>query len=320
MPFAEIGRDIQKAVNHLRNGEIIGLPTETVYGLAANALDVAAVLRIFETKQRPHFDPLICHVSSLDRIPQWVSEFPDVLMELARMFTPGPLTLLLPKRSLIPDLVTSGLDRAAFRVPAHPVAQAVLEQLDFPVAAPSANPFGYVSPTTAQHVAAQLGNTIPFILDGGPCAVGLESTIVGLEDGKVTVYRLGGVSIEAIESVVGQLQLQINQSSNPKAPGQLKSHYAPRKRLILNQLSDLSKSISTQRKQAFIGFDSYTDLLPREHQFLLSENGSMQQAAQRLFDLLRTLDQSDFDEILAIPVPEQDLGRAINDRLRRAAS
>jgi L-threonylcarbamoyladenylate synthase len=298
----------------------VAIPTETVYGLAANALDAAAVLQIFEAKQRPHFDPLICHVRSVGAISAWVAEFPAPLRALAEAFMPGPLTLLLPKSALISDLVTSGLDRVAVRVPAHPVAQAVLELLDFPVAAPSANPFGYVSPTTAQHVMDQLAGKLPYILDGGACLVGIESTIVGMEADQVTVYRLGGLSIESIEAVVGEVNVQVNHSSNPKAPGQLKSHYAPRKPLILCDLDQINVLVRPELRQALIGFDAYSDALPLASQHLLSPARDMGEAAQQLFHLLRVLDGMDIDQIIAVRLPNEGLGRAMNDRLKRAAA
>jgi L-threonylcarbamoyladenylate synthase len=317
----KISNDTETAVDLLRSGQLVALPTETVYGLAANALDEAAVLAIFEAKQRPHFDPLICHVRSVSAIDEWVSDFPEVLRVLADAFMPGPLTLLLPKRQIIPDLVTSGLDRVAIRVPAHPVALEVLAQLSFPLAAPSANPFGYVSPTTAQHVFDQLGGKLPFILDGGSCAVGLESTIVGLENEQVTIYRLGGLSIESIEAVLGtSVSVQLNQSSNPHAPGQLKSHYAPRKPLILCPLDQIGPYIDPLKSQGVIVFDRYISGVSHEHQFVLSKDADLREAAQNLFRAIRLLDMGDFDEILATSVPDHDLGKAINDRLRRAAS
>ena len=183
--MAEVGVDIERAAAFLSKGQLVAIPTETVYGLAGNALDVKAVSSIFETKNRPSFDPLILHVASLEQISPFVSEFPEKLKRLAEAFWPGPLTVLLARKASVPDLVTSGLDRVAVRVPNHPLTLALLVQLDFPLAAPSANPFGYISPTQAGHVDAQLGTQIPYILDGGVCAVGLESTIVGMEGEQV---------------------------------------------------------------------------------------------------------------------------------------
>jgi L-threonylcarbamoyladenylate synthase len=207
--MAEIGRDIEKAKSLLMQGDLVAIPTETVYGLAGNALDPEAVALIFETKNRPSFDPLILHTSSIGRVEDFVSSFPEKLKILAESFWPGPLTLLLPRKSVVPDLVTSGLDRVAVRVPKHPLTLALLESLDFPLAAPSANPFGYISPTRPEHVEAQLGEKIPYILDGEACDVGLESTIVGLEEDEIVIYRLGGLEISAIEKLVGRSKSKI---------------------------------------------------------------------------------------------------------------
>ncbi len=316
---AIIGTDLVAAARWLRQGQCIGFPTETVYGLAANALDANAVVRIFETKKRPAFDPLIVHLPNLDAVPTYAAEFPDALRALAERYWPGPLTLLLPKRAIVPDLVTSGLPRVALRVPAHPMARNLLQMLDFPLAAPSANPFGYISPTTAQHVADQLGDQIPYILDGGPCQVGVESTIVGWEDDQVTIYRLGGMSIEEIEAVSGAVTIALNQSSNPAAPGMLKSHYAPRKPLLLGRVG-VDLTVYQDRKIGVIAFEKAYEHPAIAQQIVLAPDGSTSTAAQHLFAALRTLDQSDVDIILAETLPDAGLGRAINDRLRRAAA
>lgn len=297
----------------------MAIPTETVYGLAANALDPAAVVKIFEIKNRPAFDPLIVHVPGVEAVEQYAEEMPAPLRALAERFWPGPLTLLLPKRELIPDLVTSGLPRVALRAPAHPLAQALLRQLPFPLAAPSANPFGYISPTTARHVHDQLQGKIPYILDGGPCRIGLESTITGIEDGQVTVYRVGGLAIEAIEEVAGPVRIMLNQSSNPAAPGMLKSHYAPRKLLILGDIAENMHHYS-YKKVGILAFREKRPLPAGAIEIVLSETGDLAEAAQNLFGALRMLDQSAAEAILAETVPEEGLGRAINDRLRRAAA
>lgn len=316
-----MGTDFHVAASYLSSGNLVAIPTETVYGLAGNALDPAAVIRIFEVKNRPAFDPLIVHISSIDAVDRYASAFPPEARKLAEHVWPGPLTLLLPKRSVVPDLVTSGLPRVALRVPAHPLTRALLKLLPFPLAAPSANPFGYVSPTTARHVADQLGGKIPYILDGGPCQVGLESTIVGFEDGRLIVYRLGGLSIETIEALCsGPVHVQLNQSSNPSAPGMLKSHYAPQKKLHLTDLSNLKNVLLPKQKTAVITFKHRTDLPPEVFQMSLSENGDLAEAAQNLFSVLRTLDAGDADVLYAELAPDHGLGRAINDRLRRAAT
>jgi L-threonylcarbamoyladenylate synthase len=315
---AEIGTNIHKAAEWLKHG-LVGMPTETVYGLAGNALDTHRLIEIFEVKKRPFFDPLIVHVTSVDALSPLITHFPPLLKVLAEHFWPGPLTLLLPRSDKIPDLVTSGLPEAAFRVPAHPMALALLHECAFPLAAPSANPFGYISPTTAQHVNDQLGDAIPYILDGGSCTVGLESTIVGLEDNKATIFRLGGLAVSEIEALIGPVQIKNHSSSNPRTPGALKSHYAPLKPLILGDL-DVLLPQHKAAKPILIVFGPLRSDYPAERQLSLSENRNLQEAAAQLFAQLRQADAMDAPLILAEELPLQGLGLAINDRLRRAAA
>lgn len=310
-----IGKNINEAKSFLQNGETVAIPTETVYGLAANALNEEAVLKIFEVKNRPHFDPLIVHVAHKVQIPNYVSAIPEQAQKLMDVFMPGPITLLLKKKANIPDLVTSGLDMVAIRVPQHPLALALLSKLDFPLAAPSANPFGYISPTTAQHVYDQLHGKIPYILDGGSTNVGVESTIVGFDDEHVMVYRLGGLAIDEIEKIVGPVLLNNMESSNPLAPGLLKSHYAPKKKLFFNPFTRPNfENISV------IAFDKFVDDYPKEKQVLLSKKGDLHEAARNLFSVMRQLDNSDAEIIIAVKFPEHGLGLAINDRLKRASA
>ncbi len=299
----------------------MGIPTETVYGLAANALNPEAVVNIFRIKNRPAFDPLIVHIPDAAAAEQYVTHIPAPAHALMEAFWPGPLTLLLPRRDCIPDLVTSGLPHVGLRVPAHPLTQALLHALPFPLAAPSANPFGYISPTTARHVADQLGNQVPYILDGGPCTIGVESTIVGFDDQEApVVYRLGGLSVEVLEAVCGPVRLQLNQSSNPAAPGMLAAHYAPRKPLLLGAVPEMLEGLEAQ-KTAILAFGDTSGLPKVRRVENLSPGGDLSEAAQRLFALLRTLDADpDITAIVAVPLPEVQLGRAINDRLRRAAA
>ena len=318
--MALIGTDIDLAQSFLKNGQLVGIPTETVYGLAGNALNPESVALIFETKNRPTFDPLILHTSSFERVGEFVSDFPEELKQLAKKFWPGPLTLLLPRKPIVPDLVTSGLNRVAVRVPNHPLTLTLLEQLEFPLAAPSANPFGYISPTQAAHVEAQLGEKIPYILDGGPCAVGLESTIVGMEDEEIVIYRLGGLEIGEIEDVVGPVKVKDHSSSNPAAPGQLDSHYAPRKPFLLGDLKMLiAKKQAEGVDFAVLSFSDAFVQMPQEKQIALSPSRDLHEAAQNLFSAMRKLDETPVQVILAELMPETGLGRAINDRLRRAA-
>lgn len=319
--MADIGKDIAKAKELLESGELIGFPTETVYGLAGNALNSEAVVKIFETKNRPDFDPLIVHTGSIEQISQYTLPIDEELQKLAEKFWPGPLTLLLKKKPNISDLVTSGLPTVAVRVPAHPLALELLKSLDFSLAAPSANPFGYISPTQASHVQDQLGDSIPYILDGGSCEIGLESTIVGIEEGQVIIYRLGGTDISAIEDIVGKVLILPQSNSNPKSPGMLKSHYAPQKPFILGNIEELAeKYASAGANFAILSFDKdYIDLKPH-HSYILSRNGDFKEAAKNLFAGMRYLDQADVSVILAEELPEEHFGKAINDRLRRAAA
>ena len=319
--MAEIGKDIIRAKPLLEAGKLVGIPTETVYGLAGNALNPDAVASIFETKKRPSFDPLIIHSDSMEKIKRWVLEIPEKLKILADEFWPGPLTLLLPREAIVPDLVTSGLDRVAVRIPSHPLTLELLKSLEFPLAAPSANPFGYISPTRPEHVQKQLGDQIPYILDGGACKVGLESTIVGIEDEQIFIYRLGGLDVREIEALVGPVQIKTHSSSNPAAPGLLESHYAPAKPFILGDLDQLIQDHQNKKvRMGILSLQRTFSNLPIESQMILSEKGDLKEAAQNLFAAMRALDEQDLDLILAERMPDHGLGKAINDRLNRAAA
>jgi L-threonylcarbamoyladenylate synthase len=313
--MAEIGTDIEKAKALLEGGELVAIPTETVYGLAGNALDNSSVTRIFEVKGRPQFDPLIVHVPSFVAAAQYAENDVPLAKKLANQFWPGPLTLLLRKKTVIGDLVTSGLETVGLRCPDNALTGSLLKMLSFPLAAPSANPFGYVSPTRPEHVEEQLGNKIAYILDGGICRVGVESTIIGFDHETPVIYRLGGITQEQIESVIGPVTVRTHSTSNPKAPGQLISHYAPRKKLVLGNLAELQQKYASEN----FGVISFQQDAPLPYKFILSPSGRLDEAAQNLFLALRTLDKMPIDIILAEPVPDTGLGRAINDRLRRAA-
>lgn len=316
--MAVIGKSIAAAQKLLQEGSLVAIPTETVYGLAGNGLNPSAVAQIFTVKNRPSFDPLILHTNSLEKVKELVRDFPPAAQKLAEHFWPGPLTLLLPKAKQIHDIVTSGLDTVAIRIPKHPLTLALLSELDFPVAAPSANPFSYISPTTAQHVNQHLGDKIPYILDGGSCNVGIESTIVGFPDGQPTVYRKGGTSLEAIRSVIGEIEVLAHSSSKPQAPGMLKKHYAPAVPIIIGDIT----ALLPQQAGKSVGVISFQKdyLGDSELQFTLSPTGNYNEAAQNLFAALRALDALKPDVILVELLPEEDLGIAINDRLKRAAA
>ena len=312
-----IGTDIDRAVEILRNGGLVGLPTETVYGLAANGLNAAAIARIYEAKNRPQFNPLILHVANLEQAERLVMEMPDACKRLMQSFSPGPITYLLPKSSLVPDMVTAGSARVAIRIPAHPMALELLTMLDFPLAAPSANPSGYVSPVSAMHVFEGLQGKISYILDGGSCTIGLESTIVGFEEEKVVVHRLGGISAEQISAIAGVDTITSLAHASPTAPGQLKSHYATSKPLLIGDVAQLIDAFAG-KKMGLLLFERSAGLAV-EKEILLSPSGSLEEAAAGLFRAMRLLDQSDLDVIIAQRFPNTGIGRAINDRLERAA-
>ncbi|MCB9283462.1 MAG: threonylcarbamoyl-AMP synthase [Lewinellaceae bacterium] len=314
-----IGTDIQHAKNLLEAGELVAIPTETVYGLAANAYNDKAVSEIFRVKNRPSFDPLIVHVGRWEQVAEFVVEIPEQAQHLAARFMPGPLTLLLPKNERLSDIVTAGSPQVAVRMPNHYLTQQLLHLLSFPLAAPSANPFGYISPTTARHVADQLDEQVPYILDGGACTIGIESTILGFENGTPTIYRKGGLTIEMIEDAIGPVAVKPYSTSQPQAPGMLQSHYAPRIPLKIGAIGELLSAFEPNRT-GVLAFRRKVPVVPAANQVVLSKNGDFAEAARNLFAGMRYLDGLDLDVILAEPVPEMGLGRAINDRLRRAAA
>lgn len=314
---------IHHAAAILRAGGLVAFPTETVYGLGANALDEAAVARVFEVKGRPRFDPLIVHVAERRWIPQLVTEFPPQAQQLADRFWPGPLTLVLPKTDRVPDLVTAGAQTVAVRIPDHPLALALLQAVDLPIAAPSANPFGRISPTTAEHVRDQLGERIDLILDGGPCRVGVESTVLQLSGGVARLLRPGGVTLEEIESVIGPVLLPAGQPAGGTlaSPGLLPQHYAPRTPLVLAASVAEIEAVqhAAGRRIGLLCLRPFKGAARFQAVEVLSETGDLREAAAHFFAALRRLDAAGLDLIVARTFPEQGLGRALNDRLRRAA-
>ncbi|NHF60598.1 threonylcarbamoyl-AMP synthase [Flavobacteriaceae bacterium TP-CH-4] len=312
-----ITTDISFCQQLLKEGQLVAIPTETVYGLAANAFDKKAVKKIFEMKGRPFFNPLIVHIHSLEQLKDLTECIPDNALKLANAFWPGPLTLILPKGDKVPDIITAGKSTVGVRMPNHPLMLALLKGLPFPLAAPSANPFTRVSPTSAAHVADYFGNRIPAILDGGDCRIGLESTIVGFDNGKPMVYRKGGISIEAIEAVVGPVDLMTEDDTAPQAPGMLSKHYSPRTPLIVTE--NVSEILNDYRSKK-IGVLSFSkiDFPDATVVKALSPKGNLEEAAQSLFASLHALDSAGLDVIVAERFPEEGLGRSINDRLRRA--
>ncbi len=307
---------VAEAAAILRRGGLVAFPTETVYGLGANALDAAAVARVFEVKSRPSFDPLIVHLADASALGTVAEDRDPRVRILSERFWPGPLTLVLPRHERVPEIVTAGLDSVGVRVPAHPVAHALLRAVGTPVAAPSANPFGYVSPTTAAHVSERLGAAIDLVLDGGPCRVGLESTILSLA-GEPLILRPGGVPREELEDALGQPIAIAPPAERPAAPGQLLKHYATRTPLRI-----LAAGAPPAEPGRRIGLLAFGPHAPAGYAAVevLAPDGRLATAAARLFAALRRLDALGLEAILAEPCPESGLGHAIMDRLRRAAA
>jgi L-threonylcarbamoyladenylate synthase len=311
-----IGSDISKAKHILERGGLVAIPTETVYGLAANAFSDSAILKVYKAKDRPSFNPLIVHVKSIDAVDE-IAEMPPVLKELANHFWPGPLTLLVPKKEKISYLVTAGSDMVAIRMPNHRLTLDLLSSLTFPLVGPSANPFGYVSPTNAIHVKEGLGTKVDYILDGGQSEIGLESTIVSLRDNTVVVHRLGAITIAQVKSL-SKLEVisNIQNNSNPVAPGMLDKHYAPICKLHLyNEKSDINEP---NIGLIWFGENTPKDLNESVHLLNLSFTGSLEEAARNLFGILRQLDALKLKHAYIKTVPNRGIGMAINDRINRA--
>jgi L-threonylcarbamoyladenylate synthase len=316
----QISTDRAAAVELLRQGEVVALPTETVYGLAADALNPIAIAKIFEAKSRPRFDPLIVHLPEtawLEKIAEVSALDRQLVSKLAETFWPGPFTLVLPKRDIVPEIVTAGLDTVAVRISAHPVFIEIIQEFGKPVAAPSANRFGRISPTTAGHVRDELDGRIPLIIDAGRATHGIESTIVSMRDGKIDILRRGPITSEQL-SAFGKIDI-VTSREKISAPGQLPMHYAPKTPL---ELIDDAKSFLPKGNQrcALLAWNS----VERDERFIairnLSEWQDLREAATNLFHLLRELDKlGDVDLIVAERVPDQGLGAAINDRLERAS-
>ena len=314
-----IDRDVATAAALLQNNEVVAIPTETVYGLAGNALNPEVVTKIFAIKNRPLFNPLILHLSDISQLDRYVTEIPPAAATLAEHFWPGPLTLLLPKKSFVPDVVTAGLPRVAVRVPSHPVALQLLRSLPFPLAAPSANPFGYISPTSAEDVRRMLDGKISYVLDGGDCAKGIESTIVGFEGNTPVIYRPGVISAEEIKALVGAVETHRKETQNPLSPGMLPSHYAPHTPLFLTEsVADLTAAF-LPTGTAVLSFKQACLLVPTINQEVLSPRGDLYEAAANLYKALHRLDGLNCQRIIAERVPDTGIGKAINDRLQKAA-
>ncbi|MDR2729054.1 MAG: threonylcarbamoyl-AMP synthase [Chitinispirillales bacterium] len=316
----ELTAQIEKAAAILREGGVVALPTETVYGLGANAFNEKALARVFEIKRRPFFDPLILHISNVKWLDSLVTDIPVTAKILIEKIWPGPLTIVLPKKSVVPDIATSGLSGVALRMPSNETALALIELAGVPVAAPSANLFGSVSPTTARHVKAQLGESADMIIDAGPCTVGIESTIISFMNGKPALLRPGGTELEKIEAIIGKVTVPERKELVNHSPGRSEQHYATSTPLL--QINDIKEVSSIDKKVGLLSIKPVDDnLLSPNIKVIecLSKNGDLAEAACNLFAAMRRLDACGVDIIAALPVPESGLGLAINDRLYRAA-
>jgi len=314
-----LASQIKRAIELLNNDDVIAIPTETVYGLAGNAYSEKAISRIFELKNRPLFNPLIVHIKSLAYLENVAIDIPDTAIKLAEIFFPGALTLVLKKQTTIPDSVTAGKVTVAVRVPNHPVTLSLLQQLNFPLAAPSANPFGSISPTSAEHVYSYFKDKLSLILDGGICQKGLESTIIGFQNNQPILYRHGSISVEEIESVIGKLKIITKNENTPDAPGMLSKHYAPITKIFLtNDVNGLIKNHS-DKKIGLLLFNQKISDATILYQEILSTTSNLEQAASNLYSALHRLDKLNLDVIIAERFPDAGLGKTINDRLERAS-
>ena len=312
----KIGKNIDFAKDKLDKGGLVAIPTETVYGLGGNALNLESVDKIFNLKNRPSNDPLICHTNSISKIEKYVNEIPDVAYKLAEKFWPGPLTLIFEKKEIIPNKTTSNLKTVGFRIPNKEITLDLLKNLDYPISAPSANKFGYISPTRTEHIFKNFSQGIDYVLDGGACELGIESTIIGFEKKNTIVYRLGSLVVEDIEKCIGDITIYSNEES---FPGSFKSHYSPSKKLYLGDIKMLTDKFKDKRI-GVLCFDKYYDFIKEKNQILLSKNSSLFEASKNLYSSLYELDNmKNIDIILSSLVEDTLIGRTINNRLIKSA-
>jgi L-threonylcarbamoyladenylate synthase len=315
-----IGNDIDTAADFLEKETLVAIPTETVYGLAANAFSEKAIRQLYTVKNRPLSNPLIVHVDRISEVKALVREMPEAAELLLEHFTPGPLTVLLPKNSLVPPIVNAGRPELAIRIPSHPIALELLRRLDFPLAAPSANRFGTISPTQPEHVLKNFDGQIPYILDGGACTVGIESTVVGFDrNGRPMIYRPGAITAAQIEAVAGRVSMTARPSGTP-SPGLLPFHYAPSTPLLLVENIDEALRLHEGKRVGVLSFTRSLPQVPQQYQFRLSEDGTLSAAARNLYKALHWLDEAGTELILAERLPDQGLGTVLNERLQKAAN
>lgn len=300
--MTKIIKDTETAAEQILAGNVVALPTETVYGLGANALNANAVLKVYEVKERPKFNPLIVHVSSVEDVEKYVEDIPEEIYKLMDKFSPGPITYILKRKDLIPDIVCAGLDTMAIRIPSHDLFNKVLKLTDLPISAPSANRFGRVSPTSAEDVMKELDGKIEYILDGGKCEIGIESTVVAYINDVLEILRPGFISKEDIEKVVGKVK-ETETEEKIIAPGMIKHHYSPKTPLYITGAENLSK-YESEKEVGILDVNKY---------------GDVKELAVNLFSDIRAMDEKGYDYIITSKVKNEGIGRAVNDRLFRAA-
>lgn len=313
-----ITNDLNQVKAALVNDDIIALPTETVYGLAANIYSRSAIEKVYKLKMRPANNPLIVHISKPSILNEVAKNIPSKALELANVFWPGPLTLILEKNDQIPDRITAGKKTVAVRIPNHPIALKLLNSLNFPLAAPSANPSGSISPTSAEHVSLYFEKKLNFILDGGSCSHGLESTIIGFENNNPILYRLGAITIEKIEEIIGPIKVKNHNDNDPSSPGMLSKHYSPKTQIqIIENICDAVKQNKT-KKIGVLSLEKKSRLDSQIYQEVLSPSSNIEEAAKNFYAALHRLDHMNLDLIVTSFFPDKGIGKTINDRLKRA--
>ena len=314
----KISTDIFEAKKILEKEDLVVIPTETVYGLAGNIYSIKAIDSIFKTKNRPANNPLIVHIDSYEKLADLVEEIPEKAKKLAEVFWPGSLTLVLKKKKSVPYTITAGKETVAVRIPNHQLTLELLKKLDFPLAAPSANPFGSISPTSAQHVVNYFKDTLEMVLDGGDCVNGIESTIIGFENENPILYRLGSLSVEEIESIIGPIKIMNENNSSPLAPGMLSRHYAPKTKTIVSENIKEELKKHKNLKIGLLLFKDDIDSCENIVKEILTNKKDLKEAATNLYAAMHRLDRKNLDLIIAEKFPNNSLGKSINDRLNRA--
>jgi L-threonylcarbamoyladenylate synthase len=307
-----IGKNINIAISNLKKNNIVVIPTETVYGLGANALSKKAIKKIFKLKNRPSNNPLICHTNSIEKISNFVKKIPEKAKILGLKYWPGPLTIIFEKKNIIPDITTSNLKTVGFRIPNNKITLKILQKLDFPIAAPSANMFSYISPTKTDHVIQNFKNGINYILEDGKCSLGIESTIIGFKKNRSIIYRLGSLTIEEIEKTIGKVEYK--ESNIISMPGSFKKHYSPNKKLYIGNVNKLI-NINKNKKIGILCFNKKNKLIDKKLQIVLSKKSSLKEASKNLYSSLYLLDNMEIDIILTTLLPNKSIGKSINDKI-----